>query len=226
MLDSLVRQKLWNTAAGYYSEKDWAHGLNHVQRVLKNAMRMGRKEEADLDILITAVMLHDIYAGKEEHSGIEGFKHEVEGAREASRILSELGFDQKFVDAVSQCILSHRKRRGPDPESIEAKCLFDADKLDCIGAIGVLRAAFVSFDHGQEVYRDEPDLESYKRKNIRSDGTIVDYSMHSSNLEFELSLKHVAGKMQTETGKKLSKERAAFMASFYDRLEKEMKGTL
>ena len=85
---------------------------------------------------------------------------------------------------------------------------------------------FRSFDHGQKVYRNEPDLEAYKRKNIRSDGTIIDYSLHSSNLEYELSLKHIAGKMQTETGKKLATERAAFMTTFYDRLEREMNGTL
>jgi len=226
MLDSLVREKLWQVASVYYSNKDWAHGLNHVQRVLDNALRIGKEEGADLEILMAAVMFHDIYASKEEHSGIEGFKHEVEGAKEARRILPGLGFGHKFVEAVSQCVLSHRKRRGPDPESIEAKCLFDADKLDCVGAIGVLRCAFVSFDHGQKVYRNELDLEAYKRKNIRSDGTIIDYSLHSSNLEYELSLKHIAGKMQTETGKKLATERAAFMTTFYDRLEREMNGTL
>ncbi len=104
--------------------------------------------------------------------------------------------------------------------------MFDADKLDCIGAIGVLRSAFVSFDHGQEVYRDEPDLKAYKRHNIRHDGTIIDFSLHSSNLEYELSLKHVAGKMQTETGRNLAKERAAFMTQFYNRLDQEMKGAL
>lgn len=225
-MNRLIREKLWQDAKGYYSEKDWAHGLNHVQRVLDNALRIGREEDADLDVVMAAVMLHDIYANKEEHSRIEGFKHEIEGAKEARRILPELGFDNKFVEAVSHCIITHRKRRGPEPESIEAKCLFDADKLDCIGAIGVLRAAFVSFDHNQEVYRDEPDLEAYKRKNIRDDGTIIDYSLHSSNLEYELSLKHVAGKMYTETGRKLARERSAFMTTFYNRLEQEMKGTL
>src|SRR5712691_11402527 len=83
------------------------------------------------------------------------------------------------------------KRTSTEPQTIEAKCLFDADKLDCIGAIGVIRCAFVSFDHRQEFYREEKDIESYKRNNIRPDGTIIDFSKHSSNLEYELSLSHV-----------------------------------
>ncbi len=225
-VESLIREKLWNVAASYYSEKDWAHGKNHVQRVLENALRIGKIEGADLDVVEASAILHDIFVYKETHSGIEEFRHEVEAAKEARRILSELNFDEEFVEAVSHCILAHRKRRGPEPETIEAKCLFDADKLDCIGAIGVLRSAFVSFDHGQEVYRDEPDLKAYKRHNIRHDGTIIDFSLHSSNLEYELSLKHVAGKMQTETGRNLAKERAAFMTQFYNRLDQEMKGAL
>ena len=46
--------------------------------------------------------------------------------------------------------------------TIEAKCLFDADKLDCIGAIGIIRNAFISFDHGQDFYREEKDIDSCK----------------------------------------------------------------
>ncbi len=72
-----------------------------------------------------------------------GFRHEIEGAKEASKILKELGMTDKTIDAVCHCIESHRKRTGTEPKTIEAKCLFDADKLDCIGAIGIIRSAFV-----------------------------------------------------------------------------------
>ena len=62
--------------------------------------------------------------------------------------------------------------------------------------------------------------------NIGPDGTIIDYKLHSSNLEYVLSLTHVAGRMYTETGKRLAKERAAFMDEFYERIGKEMEGAL
>jgi uncharacterized protein len=173
--------------------------------VVGTALEVGKKEGADLDVIELAAILHDVFENRETHSNIEGFRHEIEGAKEARKILKRLGVADK---------------------TIEAKCLFDADKLDCIGAIGVIRCAFVSFDHGQEFYREEKDIESYKRNNIRPDGTIIDFSKHSSNLEYELSLKHVAGRMHTKTGKKLARERMDYMGEFFKKLGSEMKGIL
>ncbi len=61
---------------------------------------------------------------------------------------------------------------GPESRTIEAKCLFDADKLDCIGAIGVLRSAFVRFDHGRELFKEEMNIADYKRGNVSPDGRL------------------------------------------------------
>src|SRR6266849_8999890 len=224
MLTDTVREQLWKIAAPYYPRNDQAHGRSHIERVLKSAKEIGKREGADLEIIEVATILHDMFESKETHSNIEGFRHEVQGAVEARRILATLGFDEQFVEAVSHCIEAHRKRTGLEPRTIEAKCLFDGDTLDCIGAIGVLRSAFVSFDHGQDLYKEEKDLADYKRRNIRPDGTIVDFSLHSSNLEYELSLKEVVRRMCTETGRRFAEERAAFMDEFYSRLGKEMKG--
>ncbi len=179
-----------------------------------------------MEVIELAAIMHDLFENKETHSGIEGFRHEIEGSREARKILKDLGLVDRTLDAVCHCIESHRKRAGrTSPQTIEAKCLFDADKLDCLGAIGIVRCAFVSFDHEQEFYKEE-DIENYKQRNIRQDGTIIDYTQHSSNLEYELSLKEVAKRMYTDTGRKLAKERSAFMHEFYDRLGKELKGII
>ncbi|SRR6266568_835067 len=226
MLTDSNRTRLWEIVKSYYPEHDWAHGLSHIRRVLKTALEIGRKENGDLEVVELAAILHDILEYKEVHSKGEVLRHEIEGAREARKILQGLGVAEKTIDSVCHCIESHRKRASIEPKTIEAKCLFDADKLDCIGAIGIIRSAFISFDQRQEFYRDEGDIESYKRKNIRADGTIIDFSRHSSNLEYELSLKHVAGRMHTETGKKLASERAAFMDGFFQRISDEMKGVL
>ncbi len=224
MLADAIRDQLWNIVAQYYPKNDQAHGRSHIERVVRNAIEIGKREGANLEVVEVAAILHDMFESKETHSNIKGFRHEVQGALEARRILATLGFEEQFVEAVSHCIEAHRKRTGVEPRTIEAKCVFDGDKLDCIGAIGVLRSAFVSFDHGQELYKEKKDLAEYKHRNIRPDGTIIDFSLHSSNLEYELSLKEVAGRMCTETGKKLAKERAAFMDDFYSRLEKEIEG--
>ena len=227
MLAEPLRTKVWGIADSYYPKHDWAHGRNHIERVLKMAIEIGKQERADLEIVELATILHDIFQNREAHASIEGFRHETEGSKEARKILTKLGLADRTVDAVCHCIESHRKRSGrTEPQTIEAKCLFDADKLDCIGAIGTIRSAFVSFDHKQEFYKEVDDIEAYRRRNIRQDGTIIDPALHSSNLEYELSLKAVANRMYTETGKRLAKERAAFMDEFYDRLGKELKGKL
>lgn len=219
-----LETRLWEIAESYYPKNDWAHGISHIRRVLKMAVEIGEEEKADIEVIEMAAMLHDIYVAEEKRPGREGFRHEVEASKSAGKILKRLGVTDRTVDAVCHCIEAHRKRVGKiSPQTIEAKCIFDADKLDCIGAIGVVRSAFVSFEHGQEFYKEE-DMEAYRRKNVRPDGTIIDFSQHSSNLEYELSLKAVAGRMYTKTGMRLAKERAAFMDEFYNRLGKELRG--
>jgi uncharacterized protein len=227
MLVDSILTKVWEIADFYYPKHDWAHGRSHIERVLRMAKEIGKQEGANLEIIELAAILHDIFENREAHSNIAGFRHDIEGSKEARKILTKLGFVDKTIDAVCHCIESHRKRSGRiEPQTIEAKCLFDADKLDCIGAIGIIRSSFISFDHQQEFYREEKDLEAYKHRNLRQDGTIIDFAQHSSNLEYELSLKDVAKRMYTETGRKLANERSAFMDEFYGRLGKELKGTL
>jgi uncharacterized protein len=226
MLADSILTRVWEIVDSHYPKGDWAHGRSHIERVLKTAVEIGKQEGADTEIIELSAILHDIFANEEKHSGLEGFRHEVEASKEARKILKRLGLADKTVDAVCHCIESHRKRTGRiQPQTIEAKCLFDADKLDCIGAIGVVRSAYMSFEHGQEFYKQE-DIDAYRRRNIRPDGTIIDYAQHSSNLEYELSLKEVAKRMYTETGRKLAKERSVFMDEFYSRLGKELKGII
>ena len=188
MADS-IRTRVWEIADSYYFKRDWAHGRSHIERVLSTAVEIGKREGADLEIIELSAILHDIFANEEKRSGVEGFRHEVEASKEARKILKTLGLADKTVDSVCHCIESHRKRTGRiQPQTVEAKCLFDADKLDCIGAIGIIRSAYLSLEHEQEFYKQEC-IDAYKRRNIRPDGTIIDYAQHSSNLEYELSLK-------------------------------------
>jgi uncharacterized protein len=202
MLVDSILTKVWEIADFYYPKHDWAHGRSHIERVLRMAKEIGKQEGANLEIIELAAILHDIFENREAHSNIAGFRHDIEGSKEARKILTKLGFVDKTIDAVCHCIESHRKRSGRiEPQTIEAKCLFDADKLDCIGAIGIIRSSFISFDHQQEFYREEKDLEAYKHRNLRQDGTIIDFAQHSSNLEYELSLKDVAKRMYTERKK-------------------------
>src|SRR5437667_2744051 len=173
MLAEHLEMKVWDIVDSYYPKRDWAHGRSHIERVVRTAVEIGKRDGADLEIIELSAILHDIFANEEKRSSVEGFRHEIEASKEARNILKTLGLADRIVDAVCHCIESHRKRTGRiQPQTIEAKCLFDADKLDCIGAIGIVRSAYLSLEHGQEFYKQE-DIDDYKRRNTRTAGTII-----------------------------------------------------
>jgi uncharacterized protein len=111
---------------------------------------------------------------------------------------------------------------------MEAKILFDADKLDMMGAVGVARSFMVAGQYGQRIY-SESSMDEYLRENIVSGmpgGRIKDISRHTPNIEYEIKLRHVPTKIQTERAKELIRERSAFMDEFFERLRKEIIGEI
>ncbi|KON31218.1 hypothetical protein AC482_01575 [miscellaneous Crenarchaeota group-15 archaeon DG-45] len=109
-------------------------GLDHALRVWRWCEFLGGGEGVDMEVLWAAALLHDISipgSGRQEH-------HE-ESARMAEAFLREAGYPGEKVAAVAHAIGSHSRFGGPDPETREAEVLYDADVLDFIGAIGLVR---------------------------------------------------------------------------------------
>ena len=125
-------------ARDWYTVSDQVHDFDHVIRVYRLAEVLAEKEGADLEIVRAAALLHDA----ESASGDDQTRlaHHEAAADFAGKTLAEEGWPAERIQAVQECILSHRFRAGKAPETLEAKVLFDADKLDAIGAIGVARA--------------------------------------------------------------------------------------
>ena len=116
-----------------------SHGPDHSERVYATALAIGRKMGARLDILAAAALLHDI--GRRYETESKGdICHADKSAEMAVDILTGLNFPKEDIEQVADCIRSHRFRRNEHPSSLEAEILFDADKLDSIGAIGIGRA--------------------------------------------------------------------------------------
>lgn len=135
---------------------DAAHDKEHVYRVLFNALEIAACEpEVDYDILITACLLHDI--GRADQLADPSLCHAAVGSEKAYAFLLEQGFPQLFAQNVKHCILSHRFRRNAPPQSLEAKILFDADKLDVTGAIGIARTLEYQGRLGLPLYTLLPD---------------------------------------------------------------------
>jgi len=112
-----------------YGGNDSVHAFDHILRVTRLAEHIAEMEGADQRVVRTAGLLHDIARLEPDHH--------LAGAQRAQILLADE--NPAFVDAVVHCIESHRFSTPPHPQTIEAKCLCDADKLDAIGAIGVAR---------------------------------------------------------------------------------------
>lgn len=196
------------------------HDWSHVERVLGLALGIAKKEKADIGIVKIAVYLHDI--GRKEEM-ITGGKicHEEKGAELAERILSQYDFDEKIKDNIKHCILSHRYRNDRKPETIEAKILFDADKLDSIGAVGVARDfLFVGHSGSNCLYTGN-------EKRLAKNAANYSFTKEDSALlEYYYKLKKVKSKMLTKTGKKIAAGRHDYMVGFFRRFEKEIRGLL
>lgn len=190
------------------------HDFSHVERVYRLAERIGRAEEADLFILRAAALLHDIGRGLEPRRGPEPDRHEELSAELARPFLEGLGLPEQRVEAIVDAILQHRHRRGREPESLEARCLFDADKLDSLGAVGVARAYLWLGEHGRSVYYPR---ESWIDVDPSNNETAVD----SFQREWHIKLGKLKAGMYTAEGRRLAEERHERMARILDEIEEE-----
>ena len=117
--------------------KDSAHDKDHIYRVLNHALILSRNYDVNLDILVAACLLHDI--GRPAQFADPSQCHAKVGCEMAYNFLKELGWSEADCRNVKHCVLTHRFTKSSQPETIEAKILFDADKLDVIGALGIAR---------------------------------------------------------------------------------------
>lgn len=188
------------------------HDFDHTLRVLHNAEKLVREiPEADIMVVRLAALLHDI-ARPEEMKTKGGFCHAEEGAVICKKVLKEYDFPGTVVEQVCSCIRSHRFRgNGCKPSSIEAKIIYDADKLDSIGAIGIGRAFHFAGRENARVHNSSEEAlnsAAYSRED-------------SAYREYLVKLRHVPEQMLTETGKRLAAERGEFMHEFFKNIKKE-----
>lgn len=194
-------------ARHYYTGRDPAHDFDHVLRVLRVAERIGQAEGGDLEVLRAAALLHDVARGEEgDHA-----QRAAERAREILR-----GHAPKRVEQVVEAIRSHRFRGGPAPNSLEARILYDADKLDAMGAIGVARAYAVAGQRRQHLWAPLAE--------VSEDLAQENPTEHTPVHEFRMKLAKLAGTLHTQTAKKIAAERHRFMEDFFQRLEAEARG--
>ena len=192
---------------------DSAHDAEHVYRVLYSALDIASAEpETDYDVLIAACLLHDV--GRAAQFKNPKLCHAQEGSRMAYDFLTAHDFPEPFAAHVRDCIRTHRFRSGDQPQSIEAKILFDADKLDVSGAVGVARTFLYEGHVGTSIYTRAAD-------GTISDGTQSDAP--SFFHEYKRKLEGIYDKFYTVRGAALAAARQKTAADFYDALLREVK---
>ncbi|MGC9398952.1 MAG: HD domain-containing protein [Anaerolineae bacterium] len=204
------------TARALYEEGDSVHDFDHILRVLRLAERIGQAEGAEMSVVRTATLLHD---WGRVHARTSGADHAQVAASFAREFLD--GEPSAWVEAVVHAIAAHRFRTSPVPATLEAQVLFDADKLDAIGAIGVARAFAYGGAQGQRLWAplESVDVERWQ---IAGDNPAAHTPVH----EFVVKLRRIKGRLFTETGRALAEERHRYMVQFYRRLEAEVRGEM
>ncbi|HEX8974306.1 MAG TPA: HD domain-containing protein [Patescibacteria group bacterium] len=211
-------QQIEKEALEYFVGASGCHDWSHVDRVRNLALHIGKKEKADLNMLEICAVLHDI--GRRDEMKSKGkFCHAEAGAELASKILHKHKLSKEQIENIVHSIRSHRYRNSHIPSTLEAKILYDSDKLDSIGAIGVGRAFLFAGSFGSN------NLYTGNEKKLAKSGKEHSYTKEDSPvLEYEIKLKHIKGKMLTKTGKAMAKQRHDFMEKFFKQFWWEIKG--
>lgn len=209
-------------ARSWYPESDPVHGFDHVLRVYYLAERLARAEGADLEIVRAAVLLHDATApapaGSSPTPEAARASHHHASAAFARQVLQVEGWPEARVAAVEHCIRAHRFRDDAEqPQTLEAQVLFDADKLDAIGAIGVARAVAYAARAGCPAYA-EPS------RAFEETGRLEAGELHSSYHEFLFKLRKLEGLMHTPSARQIARQRHLRMEAFYADLAAETRG--
>lgn len=205
-------------AKKWYMDDDPVHDFDHVLRVYRTSERLARAENADLEIVRVAALLHDSRGSAPGAGGKARVEHHITSARFAGIILADKGWPEEKIKAVQHCILTHRFRAKEEaPQTIEAKVLFDADKLDVLGAIGAARTIAYAALENQPFYSD-PSQKFLETGQKEPD------EPHSSYHEFLFKLRHVKDRMFTTSGKAMAQSRYTYLVDFYERLQAEVHG--
>ena len=195
--------------------RDSAHDKEHIYRVLYNALEIAKSEiNVNMDVLICACLLHDI--GRVEQYADPSLCHARIVGEKAYTFLLNNGFPLIFAERVRHCIQAHRYRANNIPQTIEAKILFDADKLDAAGAMGIARTLLYQGIVSDPLYSLQPD-------GSVSDGT--DDEKSSFFREYKYKLEKVYDAFYTSRAAEIAAERQTAATAFYHSLLNEVADT-
>jgi len=196
-----------------FSNARGSHDWEHTQRVYNLCLHIGEAEGADLEVLRIAAYLHDV--GRRYEDETRGAVcHAEKGAEVAQALMEGYPISDHRKENLIHCIRSHRFRGDCRPVTLEAKILFDADKLDAIGAVGIGRTFLFAGEVGAKLH--SPGINPEETQPYTEDDT--------GYREFKLKLSKIKDRMLTAEGYRMAQERHAFMEGFFERFLAEYAG--
>ena len=208
MLDTVEQM-----AFTYFEGARGSHNWDHTLRVRRLCERIGEAEGADMNVLLVSAYLHDIARSHQDNSR-GAVCHAEKGAQLAAPFVKKLPLSADQKDNILHCIRSHRFRGNFRPRTQEARVLFDADKLDAIGAIGVARAFLFAGEVGARLHSEDTDIEATRP-----------YSSEDTGYrEFKVKLCRIKDRILTRSGRELAADRHDFMEHFFNRFKEENEG--
>lgn len=209
-MPTIEQARAWSPA------EDPVHGFDHVERVVHMAERLAQEVGADQEIVRAAALLHDA-AGAPPPSRGARQDHEQDSAAVARSVLTDEGWPEDRVRAVEHCIRAHRFRGKERPQTLEAQVLFDADKLDVMGAFGAARTIGYALQAGAPIYA-APSRAFLDR------GELAAGEPHSAYHEYLFKLRRVRERLYTESARRIGERRHLVLCAFFDQLAAEAEG--
>lgn len=191
------------------------HDTGHVYRVVYTALRLLKNQPAaNAEVVVLAALLHDI--GRKEAAGKKGVSHAAAGAAMAYDFMMEGGWPKITAEHVRDCISTHSHKAGLTPATLEAKLLYDADKLDLTGAVGTARALLFGAEISEPLYRVGRGGLPTKGKKSEPPSLLREYRR---------KLRHMESLFYTKQAKKIARKRQKAMDAWFTALRDEVTGT-
>ena len=190
--------------------QDEAHDVNHILRVVTTAKRLCQIEDATAEVVIPAAYLHDCFTLPKNHP--ERSKSSIFAAEKATVFLRSIGYCNDYLDAIHHAIVAHSFSAKVIPQTLEAKIVQDADRLDALGAIGIARCLQVSNQLGVPLYSSDDAFCHQRTPDDRR--YTIDH--------FYIKLFTLAETMNTESARAEAKNRTDFMKCYLDQLATEI----
>lgn len=191
-------------------QQDQAHDINHILRVVKAAKQLCLSEGARLDVVLPAAYLHDCVSLPKNHPSRS--LSSLLAAEKAQQFLRTIDYPSEYLADISHAIVAHSYSANIPPETLEAKIVQDADRLDALGAIGIARCIQISCELGVELYDSYDAFCLQRQPDDRR--FAIDH--------FYVKLFKLTETMNTQAAKVEAQQRMAFMKAFLAQLEHEV----